>query len=290
MDRLVDLHTHSVYSDGCNTPLELLNMAKDNNLKYFAITDHDEIAGSKELVSMDTGNVICYSGVEMTAKVSKGRMHILGYNIKLNDSTLNRVLKSQKEASIYNILLYIEILKKEFNLVIPKNEIDTIINSVGNIGRPQLALLLVKLGYANDVEDAFKKYLIWAYEKVRKVKKGLVPEEVIELINGASGVAFLAHPNSLLLTLEELRSEVIYLKSVGLKGLETIHYKLSSQERKAYHELAMSLDLLESGGTDYHGVLVKPDVELARGKNGNVLIKENTLSLTKCIKSRYTRD
>ena len=287
MEKLMDLHTHSVYSDGCDTPEEIVKKAQDLNIGVLAITDHDNIEGSKELVKLKPQGLEIYSGVELTAKVNKGRMHILGYNIDLDNLELNRVLKEQKEAAIYNLLLYIDILKKDFNLKIPNDEVDKIISIKGNIGRPQLALLLIKLGYASEVEETFQKYLIAAYEKVRKVKKGLTKEECIELINGAGGIAVLAHPNSLKLELQELKKEILYLKKIGLKGLETIHSNLSIQERMAYHKIALEERLLESGGTDYHGFEVKPDIELGRGRDSNVRIPKGSLSLTKCVKSRY---
>ena len=80
---------------------------------------------------------------------------------------------------------------------------------------------------------------------------------------------------------------IIYLKSIGLQGLETQHPNLSMEERYIYQQYCQELNLLESGGTDYHGIDVKPDVELGTGKNGNIFIPENSLSLTKKIKSRY---
>ena len=287
MEQIVDLHTHSIYSDGGDNPEEIITKAKARNINCLAITDHDNLEGAKELVTIIHDNMDIYSGVELTAKVSKGRMHILGYNIDLENEEINRALKEQKEASIYNLLLYIEILKKDFDIYLPNDEIDKIVNAKGNVGRPHLASLLVRLGYALDVEDAFQKYLIHAYEKVRKVKKGLTKEECIELINDALGVAVLAHPNSLKLQLQDLKEEIHYLKSVGLKGIETIHSNLSEQERIAYHEIALEEGLLESGGTDYHGYSVKPDIELGTGRNNNVFIPVDSLSLTKKVKSRY---
>lgn len=284
---IVDLHTHSVYSDGCNTPEEILNMAISKGVTTLAITDHDFIEGSKELVRINQGRIDIYSGVELTIKSDTGRMHLLGYNIDLDNPQLNKVLLKQREDGIYNVLLYIEVLKKDFNLFIPNEEIDKMLSIKGNVGRPQLAILLVKLGYCKDVEEAFQKYLIYAYEKVRKIKKGITEEEGIELIKNANGVPILAHPNSLKKSYKELKEKIIYLKSVGLQGLETTHPNLNMEERYIYSEFAKELNLLESGGSDFHGIEVKPDVELGRGRNNNIYIPKNTLTLTKKIKSRY---
>jgi hypothetical protein len=196
-------------------------------------------------------------------------------------------LRKQKEAGLYNIMLYIEVLKKDFGIIIPQEEIDNLYKIPGNVGRPQLALLLIKLGYCKEVEECFKKYLIHAYDKVRSVKRGITAEQGIELITNAGGVPIIAHPNSLKLAYKELKDYIIYLKSIGLQGLETEHPNLSMEERYVYHEFCKEIDLLESGGTDYHGIDVKPDIEIGSGRNGNIYIPEHSLSLTKQIKSRY---
>ena len=285
----VDMHMHSIHSDGTHEPLELLEIAKKKNVTIMALTDHDNIEGSKELVKYNDKDISIYSGVELTAKVPKGRMHILGYNIDLDNPDLNQTLKEMKEASIYNLLLYIEIIKKDFGIILPQDEIDNLINSKSNIGRPQLARILLKYGYCKSINEAFDAYLSHAYEKVRKIKKGLTKEEAIDLINASGGVASLAHPSSLCMDNEELFAEIKYLKSIGLSSIEVIHINNNPLQRKYYHELAKYFDLLESGGTDFHGLEVKPDVEMVTGRNFNVDINENTLSLTKKIKNRYIK-
>lgn len=285
----VDLHTHSIYSDGTRSPKELLNLAKENNISIFAITDHDEIAGSKELIKSSPKDIYLYSGVELTAAVFKGRMHILGYNIDLENEKLNSRITKLKEDAIYNIMLYVEVLKHDFNIHIPEEELLSIVSKEGNVGRPHIAALLIKYGYCKDVEEAFQKYLISAYDRVRKLKRGVSKEECIDLILSAGGVASLAHPSSLKLTNEELDKEVSYLKSLGMECIEVIHINNTEEQRKYYLYLAKKYNLLISGGTDYHGEEVKPDVKIGTGRYGNVDIREDTLSLTKNIKSRYMR-
>lgn len=284
---ITDLHTHSIYSDGNNTPEEILKKALENNITELAITDHDYIEGSKELIRLNQGRITVYSGVELTIKSDTGRMHMLGYNIDLENDNLNKLLKKQYEDGIYNVLLYLEVIKKDFGLTIPQTEVEKMLDVKGNVGRPQLASLLLKLGYCKDVEDAFQKYLKYAYEKVRKVKKGITEEEGIALIREAGGIPILAHPNSLKKSYEDLKKKIIYLKSIGLGGLETEHPNLNMEERYIYKEFVRELNLLESGGTDFHGYEVKPDIELGTGRNGNIYIPEGSLSLTKQIKSRY---
>ncbi len=285
----VDLHMHSTYSDGSKSPKELIDLASSKGISMMALTDHDEIAGSKELMKYTDSGIYLYSGVELTAQVQKGRMHILGYNIDLENEKLNNRIKQLKSDAIYNIMLYVEVLKHDFGIKLPEEELLSIINKEGNVGRPQIAALLIKHGYCTEVEEAFQKYLIAAYEKVRKLKRGLSKEECVDLILSADGIVSLAHPSSLKLTDQELDSEIAYLKSLGMQSIEVIHINNSENQRAYYLELAKKYNLLISGGTDYHGPEVKPDVEIGTGRNGNVDIKENTLSLTKNIKSRYMR-
>lgn len=283
----IDLHTHSIYSDGEKTPTELLELAYQKGLKYYAITDHDYIKGSKELVSLPHDNITLYSGVEMSAKVSKGQMHILGYNIDLDNQELNEALEELRLLSHKNINSYLHILKDEFNITFTKEELDDLFSAKGNIGRPELGKLLIKNGYVKTMDEAFDKYLNYVYECIRDTKKTLTKEEIIRLINNAGGIAVLAHPWSLKLTDDELYKEIAYLKSLGLKGIETIHSNNNPTQRALYKKIALDFSLLETGGTDYHGPNVKPDIELGSGIKNNVDIDEEDITLIKQISSRY---
>ncbi|MBE6145393.1 MAG: PHP domain-containing protein [Firmicutes bacterium] len=282
---MIDLHSHSTHSDGTKTPSELLNLAKNSNITIYAITDHDDIEGSKRLVATPHDGITVYSGVELNAKVDKGQMHILGYNIDLSNKELNDKLKELKENSKHNIMLYVNQLKEDYNIELPKEDIDKILNREGNIGRPLLALLLIKYGYVESVSEAFDKYL--GDEKVRQHKMWITKEECIKLINNAGGVAVLAHPFTLKLTNEELKEELKYLISIGLKGIEIIHSKSTEEQREYYKELAKDFSLITTGGTDYHGPEVKPNIELGTGIKNNVNVMETDISLPTIVPSRY---
>ncbi len=281
----VDLHTHSIYSDGTMSPKELADFAVSRGIKTLAITDHDSIEGSKELVNLHIPNLKVYSGVELSAKISKGEMHILGYNFDLYNQELNRCLKELKDISIETIQLYIDQLKNDFGIILPEEEIDKLLSKKGKIGRPGLALIMIKYGYIKTVSEAFDEYL--NDSKVRNIKKSITASECIHMITEAGGIASLAHPWSLEMTNDELYNEVRRLKRLGLGGIEVIHSNSTTEQREYYRYLAKEFNLLETGGTDFHGLEVKPDIELGSGINNNVNIDENTLSLTKRIKSRY---
>ena len=144
-----------------------------------------------------------------------------------------------------------------------------------------------KYNYCKTIDECFDRYLIPIYDKTRKVKKGISLEEGTELIHKAGGVTSLAHPNSLKHSREEFASLMPYFVSLGINSLETKHPNLTPEERAFYHEMAIKYHLLESGGTDYHGIEIKPDIELATGRNNDIYIEENSLTLTKKIKNRY---
>ena len=147
------------------------------------------------------------------------------------------------------------------------------LNTNKNIGRPDLALLCVKYGYANSVDDAFNKYLIDVYQKVRPENKGLNYMQCLELITKAGGIPILAHPHSLQLSDLELLKLVRDMMKYGLRGLEVYHSHHTDEQTKTYMKMCEELGLLYSGGSDFHGESVKPDIELGTGKN-NILIKK----------------
>lgn len=282
---MIDLHSHSTHSDGTLTPSELLILAKEKGIEYFAITDHDDIEGSKKLIESKHDGITVYSGVELNAKVDKGQMHILGYNIDLYNEELNNRLKELKENSKHNIMLYVKQLKEDFNIELPQKDIDEILNREGNIGRPLLALLLIKYGYVSTVAEAFDKYL--RDDKVRNHKMWITKEECINLILNAGGIPVLAHPFTLKLTDEELHEEIKTLVDLGLKGIEIVHSNSNEEQREYYKQLAKEFNLITTGGTDYHGKEVKPNVELGTGIKGNVKLFKETISIIDRIETRY---
>lgn len=273
MNKLIDLHTHSNYSDGEYSPKDLIKKAKNTGIKIISITDHDTLEGNKNIPKNIKGIKII-PGIELTAKVKKGRMHILGYNININNKELNDKMTILKDKSINSIITLIVQLKKDYNIDFTYNEIKELVNANHNLGRPDLAKILVKNGYAESVDDAFKKYLIAAYQKTRKYNKGISWEECLSLITNSEGISVLAHPHTLKLSNEELEKLIKKMIKKGLRGIEVYHSNNTFEEQEFYMELAKKYNLLVSGGTDYHGPFIKPDISLGTGINNNIHIEE----------------
>lgn len=279
--KLIDMHTHTNYSDGDLSPQDLITLAIDKNIGVLAITDHDTIEGIKKVDRNDdlivNSGIKIINGIELSAKANKGRMHILGYGINLNDEFLNKKMTVLKDNSINSVLSIMEQIKRDYGIRFGYEDIKSLVNANHNLGRPDLAKLCVKYGYATTIQDAFDKYLIEAYNKTRKSGKGLEYQECLELISNSGGIPVLAHPKSLELTEKELMILLKDMISYGLKGIEVYHSSHTKEEMEYFLEIANKCNLLVSGGSDYHGKTVKPDIELGSGKNNNIKIKKLSL-------------
>ncbi len=277
-EKLIDLHTHTNFSDGDMSPSELINHAIKNKISVIAITDHDTLNGAKSINRNDylitkTGIKII-DGIELSAKVEKGTMHILGINIDINNEDLNKKMDILRDISVNSTLSVMEQIKRDYGIVFRYEDIKNLINSNHNLGRPDLAKLCIKYGYATSVQEAFDKYLIEAHKKTRKVGKGLPYQECINLIKNSGGIPVLAHPKSLELEDKEFLLLLKEMISCGLMGIEVYHSSHSKDEMEYYLEIAKKYNLLISGGSDFHGITVKPDIEIGTGKNHNLKIKK----------------
>lgn len=287
-DKIIDLHTHTNYSDGELSPSQLIRLAIEKRIGILGITDHNTIEGIKQVNKYDPlivdSGIQIIPGIELSAKVPIGRMHILGYDIDINNDSLNKKMDELKDNSINSVLSIMEQIKRDYGIIFRYQDIKELVNSNHNLGRVDLAKLCIKYGYAKSVRDAFDKYLIDAHNKTRTTRKSLLYEECIDLILQSNGIPVLAHPKSLGLSEKEFLILLKELINSGLKGIEVYHSSHTKDEMKFYLEIANKYNLLISGGSDYHGPSVKPDIELGTGKNNNLKIR--SLSLLEEIKNR----
>lgn len=280
-EKTIDMHTHTNYSDGDLSPEKLIRLAIDKRIETLAITDHDTIEGIKKVnrnenIIVDSGIEII-NGIELSAKTDKGRMHILGYDIDLKNKALNKKMIDLKDNSINSVLSIMEQIKRDYGIRFDYDDIKELVNANHNLGRPDLAKLCVKYGYATSSQDAFDKYLIDAYNKTRQTSKGLQYQECLELIKNSGGIPVLAHPKSLELSEKEFLILLKEMISCGLKGIEVYHSSHSKEEMNYYLKIANKYGLLISGGSDFHRKTVKPDIELGTGKDNNIKIKKLSL-------------
>ena len=280
-EKVIDLHAHTNYSDGELSPYELIRHAIEQRVGIIAITDHDTLNGIKSLNKKDDlivdSGIQIINGIELTSQPPKGTMHILGYDIDINNKELNNIMTTLKNGSTNRTLSIMEQIKRDYGIVFSHEDIKELLNSNHNLGRPDLAKLCVKYGYAQSVPDAFQKYLVDAYNKTLTVNKRLTYEECIKLIVNANGIPVLAHPKTLELSEKELLILIEQMIECGLKGIEVYHSSHTKEEMELYLSIAKKYNLLISGGSDFHGLNVKPNVKLGSGVNENLNIKELSL-------------
>jgi predicted metal-dependent phosphoesterase TrpH len=271
----IDLHIHSTASDGSLSPIEILNAARDLNLGAIAITDHDTIDGSKDALAAGIPSSLKFlTGVEISATPPpsfslSGSMHILGYAVRLDDPGLTQTLDLLQSSRKNRNPQIIERLN-ELGIQVSLDEVLNETGENGQIGRPHIAQLMVKKGFAQSINEAFDRYL--ATGKPAYVNKYRVDSnQAIEIISGAGGLPVLAHPMLLQLEKDTALEKLIHtLKEMGLKGIE-VYYPEHTPEQVAYYaKLADRHDLLMTGGTDFHGSL-KPDIKMGTGR-GNLHI------------------
>src|SRR5205085_8729372 len=156
--RVIDLHSHTTYSDGSATPRELLAQAKAAGASAVAITDHDTVTGLKEgRAAAAEFDIELIDGIEISAEYSPGTMHILGYCINAESASLNAALVGLREAREHRNPQIAERLQS-LGVTIAYDEVERL---AGNevVGRPHFARLLVERGYAVSIQDAFDRFL-----------------------------------------------------------------------------------------------------------------------------------
>lgn len=280
MEKLMDMHVHSSYSDGDHTPNELIDIARKKRISTISITDHDNVLAYANLKIDKKVSVI--PGIELSANDNVGRMHILGYGIDPNNNSLLEATANLRENSIDSFLLIVEYLASK-GIIFASKDISLLINKEGDVGRPDLAKLCIEYGYSETVEEAFEKYLIEAYEKTKYMRKRLDYQECFELIKNAGGIPVLAHPISLKRDNEALEKLVEEMVANGLMGIEIFHSHHSYDDMLQYLYLMRKYKLLYSAGSDYHGEITKPDIEMARGR-------QRMLRITGCSVADYVKN
>ena len=259
---MVDLHTHSVYSDGTNTPEELLTLATACGLRAIALTDHDTVEGIPSfLEAAEKFPVEAVPGIELSAECTSGTMHILGYFFDPFDAQLNQMLEKIKEGRIAR---NIEILKKlnRRGYVMQWSEVKQYAGS-DIVGRPHFAEALLKRGYVKSKKTAFD-LLLAKGRPAYAARPHYSSEECIAKIRQAGGVAVLAHPATLHLSGKAFQNQIRQLTEQGLGGIELYYAEYRPETQQMIQNLATELDLVCTGGTDFHGAN-SPDLKLGTG-------------------------
>jgi predicted metal-dependent phosphoesterase TrpH len=252
---LVDLHTHSTFSDGLLSPTALVEEAASRGVRTLALTDHDTVAGIPEArAAGERLGVEIIPGVELSTSLTGGEgVHLLGYLIDTDNPNLLQGLAAYAEARAERMTRMIERLSR-VGAPVDADQVRAIAGH-GTVGRPHLARALIAAGHASDVPDAFDRFLGWG--KPAYVPRPRVdPRDAIALVRAAGGVAVLAHPFSP----GGVESVLDSLVPAGLGGMEVDYGQYSAEEREVLREIATRRGLIATGGSDFHG----PDMRAGR--------------------------
>lgn len=250
--RYIDLHTHSIFSDGTTTPAGLILAAKEAGLGAISLTDHDTMAGVTAAIEAGRKNGIeVIPGVELSANHDGRAVHVLGYGVDQFHPELMALLDELQEIRKTRNRKILENLAK-LGICVDYDEL--LAGSAGLVGRPHIAGMLVKLKVVRDMEQAFQKYL--KKDGLAFADSSLIPAaETIKIINNAGGLAVLAHPTTFDKSLEKIAAISKHLQKYGLAGIEAIYPGHSKKVNKALFAIAENLNLLVTGGSDFHGTI-----------------------------------
>lgn len=257
--KYIDLHVHSTASDGSYPPAEVVRQAKAGGLSAIALTDHDTVDGLAAAVAAGARyGVEIIPGVEISAVCPGGTMHIVGLFIEYHDGLLDQRLGVLKQARLDRNP---QIIKKlnDLGIKITMARVEEI-SGGGQVGRPHIARALLESGYVTSIQDAFDKYLGW-HRPAYVSKFRFPPDQALAMIREAQGIPVLAHPFTLNLPAPALKTRIIELQALGLAGLEVFYSEHTPEQEALYLKLARELNLLVTGGSDFHGQN-KPEVSL----------------------------
>jgi predicted metal-dependent phosphoesterase TrpH len=277
----VDLHSHTDASDGSLSPSGLIELAVSLRLDSLAITDHDTLAGYAAAVPVARSSgldLVC--GIELNTRLRQpdGRhqtMHLLAYFLAAppTQSFMTWLGKLQQDRRDRNEKLVKALRAAGVDIAL--EEVERIGRSV--TARPHFARTLIRKGYATDYQDAFRRFL---GEDAPTFVERESPdtETVIAEVLAGGGVPVIAHPVRLVFPDQvSERLAIERLRGAGLVGLEVYHSDHSAECQAYYLEMAKSLNLIPTGGSDFHGA-PKPDVALGSGRKNNVRVPAGILA------------
>lgn len=276
MEKRIDLHTHSIYSDGSMTPSELVCHAKNEGLSAIALSDHDSIGGVAEAVEEGKRiGIEVIPAIELSAE-AETETHILGYYIDINNPTLLeklayvRQVRREREEEICEKL-------RVLGFDVSMEEVEELAET-DVLCRAHFAKLMVAKGFVTSVKEAFDLYLSNG-RPAYSGRQAMTDEEAVRLIAEAGGVSFLAHLHLTRKPHGELVEFVKRLKGAGLCGIEGYYTEYTPEMQEEFQNIARDLNMPISGGTDFHGAF-KPHISIGRGL-GNLSIPYSLLDTIK---------
>jgi predicted metal-dependent phosphoesterase TrpH len=252
----IDLHTHTARSDGLLEPADLVAQAAAAGVRLLAITDHDTLAGVREVVAHAAvpDGLELIPGIELNAVVRdrpelrESEVHVLGLGVDLADDELEATLARQRDSRRTR---YVRMVSQLAEIGVPIDDALEALPATGEddaLGRPRVARAMIAKGYVATIEEAFQRYLSPGRPGYVP-RHGLGPIEAIHAIRSAGGIASLAHFSEA----ADHPSLIAELKDAGLGGIEVYYRTFDTPTVAAMAAFAAASGLLATGGSDYHG-------------------------------------
>lgn len=251
----VDLHVHSLASDGTLAPAEVVRQAQACGLSGLALTDHETTAGlAAAAAEAQRLGIDFVPGIEINTDAGEGEFHFLGYFIRPEDPGLQAALARCVEQRWIRARAILARLRAE-GIRVEEWSVAAAANGAP-VCRPHIAMALVAAGYASTLQEGYQRYL-QSRSPFFVPHTGLTAREAVAAIRAAGGVPVLSHPTSLPV------DAVLALRPLGLMGLEVNHPEHTPEVAARWREVAHRHGLVATGGSDYHGAeSVEPDREL----------------------------
>lgn len=264
----IDLHMHTVISDGTDTPKELLEAVKASGIEFFSVTDHDAVKAGKILPGLlKEGDPAFVPGIEFSCQDELGKYHILGYRFNPDDPSIVSVLNCGHDLRMSKLQMRLDFLKDEYGFAFSKEDVEKLF-ALDNPGKPHIANMMVAYGYAKTKEEAILDFINKAPGKSEHIR----PEDAIIGILGANGIPILAHPfygsGDELILGDEMEERLLRLMEMGLLGVEAYYSGFTAKMHADMCALAARHNLYITAGSDYHGknkLVVLGDTGLSEG-------------------------
>jgi len=260
----IDLHMHTVLSDGTDTPEMLLHRLRDAGIGLFSVTDHDSIESSRLLPALRRADDPLYlAGVEFSCRDSLGQYHILGYGYDPEAEPIRALVARGHAYRMKKLGRRLTFLEQEFGIVFPEDAVKELY-AMHNPGKPHIGSLLVRYGFAETIGQAIAEYLNRLHERTDYIP----PEDAISAILESGGIPVLAHPafgsGSQMIRGTEMAQRLQRLTGFGLAGMECFYSCFSEEIRREMLAFADQFGLYVTAGSDYHGT----NKQIALGDTG----------------------
>ena len=244
---------HTTVSDGTDTPEEIVARVRDAGIGLFSVTDHDAVKAAQIIPALLTeGDPDFITGAEFSCRDEEGKYHILGYGYDPDAEAMRELVRTGHGYRIGKVRRRLDFLKSEFGFSFPEEELRELF-ALDNPGKPHIANLMVRHGYAETKEQAIKEFI----NRIRFRTEYVRPEEAIRGILGAGGIPVLAHPSygdgDQLILGEEMDARIRRLTDLGLQGLEAYYSGFPPRLRREILAYAERYGLYVTAGSDYHG-------------------------------------